>query len=213
MSSCDPEFPYTLQGSIKGQSKNPIQVNYKFKSIDENNNWKRNVSDSMTITDEMGEFQIQVSTMAYNFTGIEIIIDEPEYEPVKIESFSNNWTVKSGVNLRESNHTLPTINLTLLDKVKACKKGTLKAITEAQKGEFTFYEYLKTGTRNQSLINKFQFELQKLGINYKIISITDIPANTNLEFETECYMDKMKEIIEEKYGIDWLKTLKNTIKH
>ena len=212
LSSCDPEFRYEISGKIIGQELNPIQLHYRFLPDSIANNWRSHITDSITQTNNKGELLIKQSTLTSNFEGIEISVLNPNYESITVKSNSNNWSNSLGLNLRESKYEMPTIQLVKIDSTLACENGINSASKEIQNEEYTFYEFLRTGTKNLKYYNRLNQELEILGIKYTTISLTDVEPHSNKEFERECYLKKMKEGLEIKFGKDWFEKLQNKIK-
>ena len=67
LSSYDPEFRYEISSKIIGQDINPIQLQYRFLPDSIANNWRFYVTDSITQTNNKGEFLIKQSTLTSKY--------------------------------------------------------------------------------------------------------------------------------------------------
>lgn len=87
LSSCDPEYQYTITGNITNATdRSPLRnldFSYTFIS-NSGNNWRASFSDSTSQTDSEGNFNIQESTITFYYDSLNINIKKENFEPIEI---------------------------------------------------------------------------------------------------------------------------------
>lgn len=103
---CDPAFEHAFKGKVvntaNGQPLQDVKVAYTFYPIENRNHWRAQdvAGDSITFTDENGDFKINFSTLTITFDSISIQVNKEGYQEKVVVSAREEWKSRLGFNHR-----------------------------------------------------------------------------------------------------------------